>query len=88
VGEDPSVLGLELNAPLSQSPFAPRRLPVFSDLGEALYFPLVQKTVKIKDIQKKGRRLDPEELFTAWYYKLVQEWSLNLGIPDNREVLP
>ena len=83
-----SVLGLELNAPLSQSPFAPRRLPVFSDLGEALYFPLVQKTVKIKDIQKKGSRLDPEELFTAWYYKLVQEWSLNLGIPDNREVLP
>jgi len=75
------VMDLNLNAPLSQSPFAPRTLPVFADLGDALYFPLSQKTIKIRDIQKKGSRLQPEELFTAWYHRLIQEWSLNLGVP-------
>lgn len=80
------IMGLKLNAPLSQSPFAPRTLPVFADLGEALYFPLTQKTIKIRDVQKKGSRLQPEELFTAWYHRLIQEWSLNLGVPQ--EVTP
>ena len=75
------ILGLKLNAPLAQSPFSPRMLPVFADLGDALYFPLSQKTIKIRDIQKKGSRKEPEELFTAWYHRLIQEWSLNLGVP-------
>ncbi len=80
------IMGLKLNAPLSQSPFAPRTIPVFADLGETLYFPLNQKTIKIRDVQKKGSRHQPEELFAAWYHRLIQEWSLNLGVPP--EVTP
>lgn len=74
------LLKVDLKAPLAQSPFSKRHLPVFSDLGDAIYFPESKVTVKLKDIEKVGSRKTSEELFAAWYQNLIQEWSLSLGI--------
>jgi phosphoglycerol transferase MdoB-like AlkP superfamily enzyme len=74
------ILKVDLKAPLAQSPFSMRHLPVFSDLGDAIYFPESKVTVKLKDIEKVGSRRTSEELFAAWYQNLIQEWSLSLGI--------
>lgn len=74
------LLKVNLKAPLAQSPFLERRLPVFSDLGDALFFPDSKVTVKIKDIEKVNSRKTKEALFAAWYQNLIQEWSLGLGV--------